>query len=103
MDKGDLDRQEAEDPLAGTDEVRMFAGAGDSLFGVSELGDNAKVVAAKGDLAGGEGEGCTDRLGGKEHGVHALEFSSIGIRDARATGAVEGAVAGVVAGREAIL
>jgi len=51
MDKGDLDWQEAEDPLAGVDEVRVFAGAGDSLFGVSELGDDSKVVAAKGDLS----------------------------------------------------
>jgi len=35
--------------------------------------------------------------------MHALEFRSIGIRDTRATGAVEGAIAGVLAWREAVL
>jgi len=34
----------------------MFAGAGDSLLGIAELGDDTKVVAAESNLTRREGE-----------------------------------------------
>ncbi len=44
MDKGDLDWEEAENTLAGTEQVSLFAGAGNSLLGIAKLGDDTKVV-----------------------------------------------------------
>jgi len=51
MDKGDLDREKSKNTLAGTEQVSLFAGAGNSLLGIAKLGDDAKVVAAKGNPA----------------------------------------------------
>jgi len=81
----------------------MFAGAGDGLFGIAELGDDTKVVTAKGNLTRGEGESLADRPDGKEHYVHTLELRSIAIGDARATSAVGGVIAGMVTRQVAVL
>ena len=45
MDKGDLDWEEAENTLAGLEQISLFAGAGNSLLGIAKLGDDAEVVA----------------------------------------------------------
>jgi len=103
MDKGDLDWEEAENTLAGMEQVSLFAGAGNSLLQIVELGDDAKVVAAKGNLARREGEGLADRRDDKEHCMHTLELRLIGIGGTRATSSVEGAIAGIVARRSAVL
>jgi len=96
MDKGDLDREEAKNTLAGPEQVGLFAGTGNSLLGIAKLGDNAKVVAAKGNPARREGESLADRPDGEEHCMHPLELGSVGIGDAKATRAVEGAIASMV-------
>ncbi len=104
MGKGNMDWEKVENTLACTEQISMFAGAGDSLFGIVELGDDTKVVAAKGNHTRGEGESLANRPDeDKEHCIHTLELRSIGIGDARATSAVEGAIAGIVARKEAVL
>jgi len=63
MDKGDFDWEKVENTLAGMEQISMFARAGDSLFGIVELGDT-RVIAAKSNLTRREGESLANRLGG---------------------------------------
>jgi len=103
MDKGDLDWEKVENALAGTKKISLFAGAGDSLFGIAELGDDSKVVTAKGNLTRREEESLANTPDGKDHCMHTLELGPIGIGDARAARAVEGAIVGIATRREAVL
>jgi len=44
MNKGDLNREMAQNTLAGTEQISLFAGAGNSLLRVAKLGDDTEVV-----------------------------------------------------------